>query len=55
MHAERLTLFLPSQFLNLNLVQPNFYLASSIFIYYNGSNKKPTRKSFKERINWQAY
>ena len=55
MHAERLTLFLPSQFLNLNLVQPNFYLASSIFIYYNGSNKKPTRKSFKRRINWKDY
>ena len=51
MRAEEETLFLHSPFLNLNLIQPNFYLVSSIFIYYNGSNEKPTGKSLKIRIN----
>ena len=44
---------LPLPLLNLkfNLIQPNFYLVSSVFIYYNGLNKKPTGKSFKKIIN----
>ena len=36
---------------NLDLIQFNFYIILSIFVYHNGSNKKATRKSFKGRIN----